>query len=720
MTDTTWLPNELWLNIANFLDNEDLARFRQICKATQFVGSHAVILQPLYNRLYALDKTLPALLPQDNAALAFKEAFLKIHTRQQEEIAYLQINAFGLSTKSQFPELFVQHGSVTLDSLEVKDAVLDKVNSEIITRRIDVNSTHLNLTDGIRLTRLPVSLFQREGYLNFWKNLTILRCTDNLTSNLNLQELVSLEKLYCCYTRLATLNVQGLSALRQLILDDRVLVDLNLTGVHADTKNEYAKLEQSLLWKQLEKANSIEEQQRIIARLGESFSFEDLDSFRQICKDTQFVGSHAMLLQPLYNRLYALDKTLPAFLPQDNAVFTFKVAFLKIHTRQQEEIAYLQKYHPELTFKPEYADVFAQNTSATLASLKAKDAVLDKINSEIIKANINVNSNILDLSYDHITRIPSALFQAEGYVNFWKNLEVLNCSSNLLTNLNVQGLVALRYLNCHNNNLTTLNVQGLVALNTLVCSYNQLTTLNVQGLVALRHLNCSLNQLTTLNAQGLVALGHLNCNRNQLTTLNVQGLVALRYLNCCLNQLTTLNVQGLVALIKLNCEHNKLTTLNVQGLVALSELYCSYNQLTTVNLQELPAIECLECHNNPLIDLNLTGVHADVKNKYAELEKSLLWKQLSAASSPEERQPLFARLGKDFTYKNCLYYAPILAGKTIASDVISKMTSYLPSFSCTSTAVEEMDEEFKNNKRARPEEEGDARPDEFKRMKKEG
>ena len=50
----------------------------------------------------------------------------------------------------------------------------------------------------------------------------------------------------------------------------------------------------------------------------------------------------------------------------------------------------------------------------------------------------------------------------------------------------------------------------------LYCSGNQLTELNMQGLTALQELFCDSNQLTELNMQGLTALQKLYCNLNQL------------------------------------------------------------------------------------------------------------------------------------------------------------------------------------------------------------
>ena len=186
----------------------------------------------------------------------------------------------------------------------------------------------------------------------------------------------------------------------------------------------------------------------------------------------------------------------------------------------------------------------------------------------------------------------------------------LDCDSNQLTALNVQGLTALQTLPCHNNQLTALNVQDLSALQTLICGNNQLTELNVQGLTALQGLSCDRNQLTALNVQGLTALKELWCFDNQLTGLNVQGCTALCYLICHDNQLTALNVQGLTALRWLSCSSNQLTALNVQGLPALKELRCEGNQLTELNVQGLTALRWLECYGNKLTELNVQGLTA--------------------------------------------------------------------------------------------------------------
>ena len=167
------------------------------------------------------------------------------------------------------------------------------------------------------------------------------------------------------------------------------------------------------------------------------------------------------------------------------------------------------------------------------------------------------------------------------------NIIELDCWSNQLTALNVQGLTALQELCCWDNKLTELNVQGLTALQRLVCGGNKFTELNVQGLTALQRLECVGSELTELNVQDLTALQSLNCWGSKLTKLNVQGLTSLEKLYCSSNQLTELNVQGCASLQKLECHRNELAKLNVQGLTALKVLKCYSNKINAEEMTKL-------------------------------------------------------------------------------------------------------------------------------------
>ncbi|WP_147623389.1 leucine-rich repeat domain-containing protein [Treponema denticola] len=89
---------------------------------------------------------------------------------------------------------------------------------------------------------------------------------------------------------------------------------------------------------------------------------------------------------------------------------------------------------------------------------------------------------------------------------------------------------------------TVLHAKGTLVIlkgkiKELYCSSNKLTELNVQGLTVLQKLYCWGNQLTELNVQGCTALQELNCGFNKLTALDVQGLTYLRWLACHGNRL---------------------------------------------------------------------------------------------------------------------------------------------------------------------------------------
>ena len=292
MTDNTaiqnehlWLPNDIWTTIASFLDNDDLAKFRQLCSTTQFIGSDAAILQPLYNRLYALDKTLTPLLPQKDTLVTLKQSFEKIQAQQQLEITYLKKHHPEKMAASE--HVFQENVTASLKSLEAINAVLDKINCEIITSRIE-NGTRLNL-ERAGITRFPAALFQLEEYADFWPKVTHLYCSGNELTTLNVQRLTALELLWCDRNKLMVLNMQGLkavqwlscfenpltalnlqgfSALQELHCHNNPLIDLNLTGVSARIKTLHGIRERELLFNQLGQADSLEARKAIIVRIG--------------------------------------------------------------------------------------------------------------------------------------------------------------------------------------------------------------------------------------------------------------------------------------------------------------------------------------------------------------------------------------------------------------------------------------------------------------------
>lgn len=135
------------------------------------------------------------------------------------------------------------------------------------------------------------------------------------------------------------------------------------------------------------------------------------------------------------------------------------------------------------------------------------------------------------------------------------------------------------FLFLRNKNITSLaGIEYFTDLETLDCMGNQLTTLDVTKLTKLKFLVCNDNQLTALDVTGLTSLKNLFCSDNQLTTLDVTGLTSLTDLECNGNQLVSLDVSTLKELQILWCHGNKMTALDITHNAYLGDLKCGNQQ----------------------------------------------------------------------------------------------------------------------------------------------
>ncbi len=243
------------------------------------------------------------------------------------------------------------------------------------------------------------------------------------------------------------------------------------------------------------------------------------------------------------------------------------------------------------------------------------------------------------ISSDNINTITSINCQSKNISNlkgieYFTNLNYLNCSRNRLSSLNLSGCTALKNLYCNNNSLSTLNVSNCAALTTLHCYSNYLNSLDVSNLTSLTSLYCYSNQLTSLDVSNLSKLNYLYCNNNQLTSLDVSRNSSLLSLYCyqnkletlstgpnekiqdlfCYNnQLTSLDLSLYLVLRRVNCSNNKLKALSVDYNGQLTELNCSNNQLTVLYLTHNSSLQNLNCSTNQLSTLDISP-NTNLKN----------------------------------------------------------------------------------------------------------
>ena len=116
-------------------------------------------------------------------------------------------------------------------------------------------------------------------------------------------------------------------------------------------------------------------------------------------------------------------------------------------------------------------------------------------------------------------------------------------------------------------------IEYLTALQVLDCSNNSLTSLDVSKNTALVSINCSGNQLTGLDVSKNTALKILDCGNNELGDLDIIKNTALWYFKCGFCGLSKLDISNNTLLNFLVCYGNSISTLDIRNCSLLKEAY---------------------------------------------------------------------------------------------------------------------------------------------------
>ncbi len=224
-------------------------------------------------------------------------------------------------------------------------------------------------------------------------------------------------------------------------------------------------------------------------------------------------------------------------------------------------------------------------------------------------------------------------------LQYFTNLEYLNCQNNNIASLDLSPFSALETLICYNNQFTSLDLSNSSTLQTLLCAGNNLGSIDLSALSNLIDLNvgsCGLNSLDvsnngnleklqyyfntiqSINFENLSNLKELNCRGNQISTLDLSDLPNLEIFNCSQNELTSLDFSQNLNLENINCSLNQLTELNINQLSELNELSFSNNFLTTFDSNGT-SLYFIEAQNNALETVNLKdGISGDYISYFLE------------------------------------------------------------------------------------------------------
>jgi Leucine-rich repeat (LRR) protein len=222
---------------------------------------------------------------------------------------------------------------------------------------------------------------------------------------------------------------------------------------------------------------------------------------------------------------------------------------------------------------------------------------IDSNNNGEIEVSEALQVSYLDLSSYSLNNL-------DGINNF-PNLSELICNNNLLTTLDLRGLINLKKLSCSTNRLISLDVSSQNKLTELICDHNQLTSITVNDQNTLTKLVCYSNQFSVLNLNTLSGLLELNCSGNQLSALDLSNLNNLISLDFSYNKITTIELNNLTKLETLSCDQTLLTSLNLIVNSKLKGLGFSYNKIRAIDVSNLPNLSSLVFSSNLISSIDL-------------------------------------------------------------------------------------------------------------------
>ena len=236
--------------------------------------------------------------------------------------------------------------------------------------------------------------------------------------------------------------------------------------------------------------------------------------------------------------------------------------------------------------------------------------------------------SITEISFGYSWETEYSDMESLSGIEYFTNLETLNCSNKKIAELYLSRNKKLTSLNCYNNRLKVLDISENPALTVLDCGQNRLISLNTSKNPALASLTCSDNQITDLSLGANKNLQFLDCKNNELQKLDLRKNTLLATLDCSGNGMTSLKLSTCKSL---DCSNNKFTALDVTACKELVSLFCSQNQLSGIDLTPFTQLTDFSCASNRIIKLDLS------KNKQLK-NLNCTYNQLSALNISKNKK----------------------------------------------------------------------------------
>lgn len=261
---------------------------------------------------------------------------------------------------------------------------------------------------------------------------------------------------------------------------------------------------------------------------------------------------------------------------------------------------------------------------------------IDGKNGTVLNSSIS-SLPILDISKSDIKDLTG--------IKGFNNLQNLDCSENLVSNLDLSQNKFLTILNCGNNKLLSLNLKNGDKINfssssnfsnnpDLTCiqvedaNYAALNWQNIKDVTANYNVDCNIYTLIPdpnfedrlialeidkdgkngkVKNESINKVTHLDLSSSNISDMTgIEDFTSLVYLDCNYNSINSIDVSKNKSLTKLALHDNQLTSLDVTANAELFNLMFSENQISSIDLSQNKKLHYLAANRNLLSSLDVT------------------------------------------------------------------------------------------------------------------
>ncbi len=157
--------------------------------------------------------------------------------------------------------------------------------------------------------------------------------------------------------------------------------------------------------------------------------------------------------------------------------------------------------------------------------------------------------------------------------------------------------------------IKNLDISKNTKLEVLICDCNQITTLDVSNNKILKRLECYNNKIETIDVAKHTELLRLSVGQSTLKTLILPKNNKLKLLDFEDSpHLENIDISNCINLETLYCDNSNLKSIDVSNLKKLTDLSCQKNNLTNLDLSQNKELQILYCDKNQLKSLNISGL----------------------------------------------------------------------------------------------------------------